>query len=166
MRERLGNRRPSDEAIRKSVALREVIAKRPRSDDIAQRRPRDIDRRGRQNKLAAMSRRTGHRQRREGSPMDHRRRMPIRGEATAVLHGGGYVIGSLDSHRHLAAEIGRAGETHACDRLSARAGAPFPRRSTTRSPPIASLLANGVPSGALPSRPSAGRSGAAPAGHG
>ena len=30
--------------------------------------------------------------------------------AVLYLHGGGYVIGSLDSHRHLAAEVGRAAE--------------------------------------------------------
>src|ERR1700679_334950 len=29
------------------------------------------------------------------------------GRAVLYLHGGGYVIGSLDSHRHLAAEVGR-----------------------------------------------------------
>src|SRR4029077_19305573 len=31
-----------------------------------------------------------------------------RSKAILFLHGGGYVIGSLDSHRHLAAEAGRA----------------------------------------------------------
>src|SRR6185369_6115324 len=31
-----------------------------------------------------------------------------RGRAVLYLHGGGYVIGSLDSHRHLVAEVGRA----------------------------------------------------------
>ncbi len=31
-----------------------------------------------------------------------------RSYAVLYLHGGGYVIGSLDSHRHLAAEVGRA----------------------------------------------------------
>jgi monoterpene epsilon-lactone hydrolase len=30
--------------------------------------------------------------------------------AVLYLHGGGYVIGSLDSHRHLAAEVGRAAD--------------------------------------------------------
>ena len=31
-----------------------------------------------------------------------------RSSAILYLHGGGYVIGSLDSHRHVAAEVGRA----------------------------------------------------------
>jgi len=88
------------------AALRETLAKRVRSDDIGQRR-RDIDARG----LAY------------GLPPDIIVETVdangIRSEWTATpdadlgkvvlyLHGGGYVIGSLDSHRHLVAEVGRA----------------------------------------------------------
>ncbi len=90
------------------VALRKLIASRPRSDDIAQRR-RDIDARGLQNKL----------------PADVKVESVIAGGVTSewtstpdadaskvvlFLHGGGSVIGSLDSHRHLAAEVGRAAQ--------------------------------------------------------
>jgi monoterpene epsilon-lactone hydrolase len=88
------------------VALREVIAQRPRSDDFAQRR-RDIDARGLQNRLPAdvtvqPVTANGVRSEWTSTPdADH-------GKAVLYLHGGGYVIGSLDSHRHLAAEVGRA----------------------------------------------------------
>jgi acetyl esterase/lipase len=88
------------------IALRELIASRPRSDDIAQRR-RDIDARGLQNALPADVK--------VGSVIANGvtsewTTTPDADTAKAVLylHGGGYVIGSLDSHRHLAAEIGRA----------------------------------------------------------
>jgi hypothetical protein len=88
------------------TALREIIAKRARSDDIGQRR-RDIDARGKANKLPA------------DVSVDPVSANGVKAEWTATpdadrskailyLHGGGYVIGSLDSHRHLAAEVGRA----------------------------------------------------------
>jgi monoterpene epsilon-lactone hydrolase len=88
------------------TALREVIAKRVRSDDIGQRR-RDIDARGKAYKLA------------EDVVVDPVSANGVRAEWTSTpdadrtkailyLHGGGYVIGSLDSHRHVAAEAGRA----------------------------------------------------------
>jgi len=91
---------------REIAALREVIAKRVRSDDVFQRR-RDIDARG----LAY------------GLPADVTAEAVVangvRSETTSTpdadlnrvvlyLHGGGYVVGSLDSHRHLVAEVGRA----------------------------------------------------------
>ena len=41
--------------------------------------------------------------------MEHRPRTPIAARRCFSPDGGGYVIGSLDSHRHLAAEVGRAG---------------------------------------------------------
>ena len=88
------------------LALREIIAKRVRSDDIAQRR-RDIDARGLQYKLAADAR------------VEAVSAGGVKAEWSATadadpakvvlyLHGGGYAIGSLDSHRHLVVEVGRA----------------------------------------------------------
>jgi epsilon-lactone hydrolase len=87
------------------AALRKLIAARPRATEIAQRRL-DIDARGRQFPIP------------EGTRVE---RISARGvaaewiaapdvqrdRAVLYLHGGGYVIGSLDSHRHLAAEISR-----------------------------------------------------------
>ncbi|HEX4173156.1 MAG TPA: alpha/beta hydrolase [Acetobacteraceae bacterium] len=88
------------------IALREVIAKRVRSDDIAQRR-RDIDDRGLAYALPADVRvepvaANGVRSEWTSTPDADRSKVVL------YLHGGGYVIGSLDSHRHLAAEVGRA----------------------------------------------------------
>jgi len=88
------------------VNLREVIASRPRATELAQRR-RDIDARGRKFGLAADV---------AVEPVDANG-VPAEWTTTpdadadrAVLyvHGGGYVIGSLDSHRHLVSELGRA----------------------------------------------------------
>jgi acetyl esterase/lipase len=86
------------------TALREVIAKRVRSDDIGQRR-RDIDERQRLQAAGGCYRQACYRQRAGGVDIDARCR-PIK--AILYLHGGGYVVGSLDSHRHVAAEAGRA----------------------------------------------------------
>ena len=87
------------------AALRQKLASRPRSPDYRQRRL-DIDARGREY----------------GVPKDVSvepvSANGVRAEWTATpgasgdaailyLHGGGYVIGSLDSHRHLVAEAGR-----------------------------------------------------------
>ena len=98
-----------------------------RSDDIAQRR-RDIDARGRAYKLPAdvtVEPVTANGVRSEWTSTPD----ADRGKAVLYLHGGGYVIGSLDSHRHLVAEMGRAARARdAGDRLSARAGASVPRR--------------------------------------
>lgn len=88
------------------IALREAIAKRGRADDIAQRR-RDIDARGLANRLpadVAVETVTVNGVKSEWNTTPD----ADRGKAVLYLHGGGYVIGSLDSHRHLAAEIGRA----------------------------------------------------------
>jgi acetyl esterase/lipase len=79
---------------------------RPRSDDYQQRR-RDIDARGLAYKLAAdvavePATANGVRAEWTMTPSD------ARDAALLYLHGGGYVIGSLDSHRHLVAEAGRA----------------------------------------------------------
>ncbi len=87
-------------------ALRAKLAARPRSDDYRQRR-RDIDARGLAYGVAAdigVEPVTANGVRAEWTmtPND------ARDAALLYLHGGGYVIGSLDSHRHLAAEAGRA----------------------------------------------------------
>jgi acetyl esterase/lipase len=128
------------------LALREILAKRPRADDIAQRR-RDIDSRGLANKL----------------PADVRREAVsangVKAEWTATadadpakvvlyLHGGGYVIGSLDSHRHLVAEVGRAARsrTLAIDyRLAPEH--PFPAAVDDALAAYRFLLADGVQAG-------------------
>jgi monoterpene epsilon-lactone hydrolase len=87
-------------------ALRAKIASRPRPADYCQRR-KDIDQRGLDygtagdvsvekvdaNGVAAEWTAT------PGSARD---------AAILYVHGGGYVIGSLDSHRHMVAELGRA----------------------------------------------------------
>lgn len=88
------------------AALRETIAKRVRSDDIAQRR-RDIDARGLAYRLPADIKAepvaaNGVRSEWTSSPDADPSRVVL------YFHGGGYVIGSLDSHRHLVAEVGRA----------------------------------------------------------
>jgi monoterpene epsilon-lactone hydrolase len=130
------------------VALREVIAQRPRSDDYVQRR-RDIDVRGLQNKLPAdvtveVVTANGVRSEWTSTPdADH-------GKAVLFLHGGGYVIGSLDSHRHLAAEVGRAARarTLAIDyRLAPEH--PFPAAVDDSLAAYRYLLANGMPSGGI-----------------
>ena len=88
------------------VALRAKLASRPRSDDYRQRR-RDMDARGLQYGVAAdvtvePVTVNGVRAEWTSTPDDSS------DAAILYLHGGGYVIGSLDSHRHLVAEAGRA----------------------------------------------------------
>jgi acetyl esterase/lipase len=130
------------------TALREAIAKRVRSDDIAQRR-RDMDARARQYTLAADV---------IVEPVDAN---GVKSEWTATpdadrskailyLHGGGYVIGSLDSHRHLAAEAGRAARarTLALDyRLAPEH--PFPAAVEDAVSGYRFLLASGVQPGGI-----------------
>jgi epsilon-lactone hydrolase len=87
------------------IALREKLASRPRSDDYRHRR-RDIDARGLQYGLKADVKvepvtANGVRAEWTSTPQDNS------DAALLYLHGGGYVIGSLDSHRHLVAEAGR-----------------------------------------------------------
>jgi epsilon-lactone hydrolase len=87
-------------------ALRAKLAARPRSDDYRQRR-KDIDARGLAYGVAGDVRAEPVTANGVGAewtttPND------ARDAALLYLHGGGYVIGSLDSHRHLAAEAGRA----------------------------------------------------------
>ena len=88
------------------LALRAKLAARPRSDDYRQRR-RDIDARGLAYGLPAdvavePTNANGVKAEWTTTPGADR------AAALLYLHGGGYVIGSLDSHRHLAAEAGRA----------------------------------------------------------
>src|SRR5260370_24459126 len=88
------------------VALRAKLASRPRSDDYRQRR-REIDARGLQYGLGPDVKvepvtANGMRAEWTSTPQDNS------DAALLYLHGGGYVIGSLDSHRHLIAEAGRA----------------------------------------------------------
>jgi monoterpene epsilon-lactone hydrolase len=87
-------------------ALRAKLAARPRSDDYRQRR-KDIDARGLAYGLPAdvgVEPVTANGVRAEWTTTPN----AARDAALIYLHGGGYVIGSLDSHRHLVAEAGRA----------------------------------------------------------
>jgi acetyl esterase/lipase len=88
------------------VNLRAKLASRPRSDDYRQRR-RDMDARGLEYGLpadVAVEPVTAG-----GVPAEWTSTPGDTSEAAILyLHGGGYVIGSLDSHRHLVAEAGRA----------------------------------------------------------
>jgi epsilon-lactone hydrolase len=88
------------------VALRAKLASRPRSDDYRQRR-KDIDARGLEYGLSSdvavePVNANGVRAEWTSTPQADR------DFALVYLHGGGFVIGSLDSHRHLASEAGRA----------------------------------------------------------
>jgi acetyl esterase/lipase len=88
------------------TAIRTLIASRPRSTDFAQRR-RDIDDRGLGFGLPAdiIVERVS-----AGGVKAEWLTPPDADTSCAIvyLHGGGYVIGSLDSHRHVAAETARA----------------------------------------------------------
>jgi monoterpene epsilon-lactone hydrolase len=88
------------------AALRAKLAARPRSDDYRQRR-RDIDARGREYGIPADV--AAEPVSANGVPAEWTVTPGAdRDAALLYLHGGGYVIGSLDSHRHLVAEAGRA----------------------------------------------------------
>jgi acetyl esterase/lipase len=92
-------------------ALRQKLASRVRSDDYRQRR-RDMDAGFRQYAIArdvTIEPVTGNGVRAEwtSTPQDDR------DAALLYVHGGGYVIGSLDSHRHLVSEAGRAAKAWA-----------------------------------------------------
>jgi len=92
-------------------ALRQKLASRVRSDDYRQRR-KDMDARALEYKIApdvAVEPVTANGVRAEwtSTPNDDR------DAGLLWLHGGGYVIGSLDSHRHLVSEAGRAAKAWA-----------------------------------------------------
>ncbi len=133
---------------REITALRAVISARPRSDDIAQRR-RDIDARGKAYKLPAdvsIEPVTANGVKAEWTATPD----ADRSKAMLYLHGGGYVIGSLDSHRHLAAEAGRAARcrTLAIDyRLAPEH--PFPAAVDDAVAAYRFLLASGVQPGGI-----------------
>ncbi len=88
------------------VALREKLAKRERATELAQRRL-DFD-------LIAQAYPTAADVQLEpvtanGVPAEWTTAPDAQADAAVLyLHGGGYVIGSLQSHRHMVAEIGRA----------------------------------------------------------
>ena len=87
-------------------ALRAKLAARPRSDDYRQRR-KDIDSRGLEYGLApdvAVEQTNANGVRGEWNSTPSAARDAV----LLYLHGGGFVIGSLDSHRHLVSEAGRA----------------------------------------------------------
>ena len=93
------------------VALRAKLASRPRSEDYRERR-KDIDARGLQYGLAPdvavePVNANGVRAEWTSTPQADRE------SALLYLHGGGFVIGSLDSHRHLVSEAGRAAKAWA-----------------------------------------------------
>ncbi|HXT81754.1 MAG TPA: alpha/beta hydrolase [Acetobacteraceae bacterium] len=88
------------------VKLRAMLAARPRASEIAQMRI-DLDARGKAFGLPSdvtvqSVDANGVRAEWTSTPDADR------SNAILYLHGGGYVIGSLESHRHLAAETGRA----------------------------------------------------------
>ena len=92
-------------------ALRAKLASRVRSDDYRQRR-KDMDAGFLQYSIArdvAVEPVTANGVRAEwtSTPQDDR------DAALLYVHGGGYVIGSLDSHRHLVSEAGRAAKAWA-----------------------------------------------------
>jgi acetyl esterase/lipase len=89
--------------------LRAVIAARPRATDLVQMRI-DADQRGRNFGLAADV--TVEAVDANGVKAEWTSTPDAASDSVILyLHGGGYVICSLDSHRHLAAEVGRASGT-------------------------------------------------------
>ena len=118
------------------ATLRQKLASRVRSDDYRQRR-KDMDARALEYKLApdvTVEPVTANGVRAEwtSTPNDSR------DAALIWLHGGGYVIGSLVSHRHLVSEAGRAARIWALA-LDYRLAPEHPSRpqSKMRSPAIA-----------------------------
>jgi epsilon-lactone hydrolase len=88
------------------AALRAKILSRPRSADYQQRR-RDTDERGLANSLAADVK--VEKVSAIGVPAEWTSTQGVaRDAAILYVHGGGYLLGSLDSHRHMVAELGRA----------------------------------------------------------
>ena len=92
-------------------ALRAKLASRVRSEDYRQRR-KDMDARALEYKIApdvTVEPVTANGVRAEwtSTPQDSR------DAALLYVHGGGYVIGSLDSHRHVVSEAGRAAKAWA-----------------------------------------------------
>lgn len=109
------------------VALREKLTSRPRSDDYRQRR-RDMDKRGLAYGLqpdVKVEPVTAN-----GVPAEWSSTPGATDDAALLYLHGGYVIGSLDSHRHLVAEAGRASGCWALALdIVLRPNIPFPPRS-------------------------------------
>ena len=128
------------------TALRALIASRPRSTELTQRR-KDIDERGRNFGLATDVTVT---QVSANGVASEWTATPDAASDKAILylHGGGYVIGSLDSHRHLAAEAGRAAGTRtlAIDYRMAPEY-PFPAAVDDTVAAYRYLLSNGIAPG-------------------
>ena len=130
------------------VALRAKLASRPRPDDYHQRR-KDIDARGLEYGVAAdvvvepVSVGDLRAEWLSTPGADH-------SSAILYLHGGGYVIGSLDSHRHLVAEAGRAAASWALSldyRLAPEH--PFPAAVEDALAAYRFLLARGIRPGKI-----------------
>lgn len=123
--------------------LRTLIASRPRATEIAQHR-RDMDARARQFATAADV--TVEKLNANGVPAEWTS-TPDADAHNAILyvHGGGYVLGSLDSHRHLVSELGRAAGARALAldyRLAPEH--PFPAAVEDAVAGYRFLLSNGV----------------------
>ena len=125
------------------TALRAQLASRQRSDDYRQAR-KDLDALGLAFGHAAdvaVEKTTAN-----GVPAEWTTTPnAARDAALLYLHGGGYVFGSLDSHRHLAAEAGRAAGIAALAldyRLSPEAPFPAPVEDTVAG--YRFLLARGI----------------------
>src|ERR1700730_4441338 len=104
-------------------ALRQKLASRVRSDDYRQRR-KEMDAAFSQYRTApdvTVEPVTANGVRAEWTSTSQ----DDRAAALLYLHGGGYVIGSLDSHRHLVSEAGRAAKARALA-LDYRLGAGHP----------------------------------------
>jgi len=128
------------------TALRALIASRPRSTELTQRR-KDIDERGRNFGLATdviVTKVSANGVASEWTATPD----AASDKAILYLHGGGYVIGSLDSHRHLAAEAGRAAGTRtlAIDYRMAPEY-PFPAAVDDTVAAYRYLLSNGIAPG-------------------
>ena len=112
-------------------AIRKILAAQPRPAGLAERRKR-LDALGAQYRLPADVRVT---------PVDANgvraewTETPVADASRAILflHGGGYISGSLDSHRHMIAEAGRqAGARRSRSIIASRPSIHFRQRSRTR----------------------------------
>src|SRR6266852_3903920 len=135
-------------ADREIVALRAKLASLPRSEDYRQRR-RDFDARSLEYGVAAdvtvePVTANGVRAEWTSTPRDGS------DAALLYLHGGGYVIGSLDSHRHLVSEAGRAAKAWALAldyRLAPEH--PFPAAVEDALAGYRFLVSRGIPCGRI-----------------
>jgi epsilon-lactone hydrolase len=129
-------------------ALRAKLASRVRSDDYRQRR-KDMDAAFSQYGIArdvTVEPVTANGVRAEWTSTP----LADRDAALLYLHGGGYVIGSLDSHRHLASEAGRATRARALA-LDYRLGPehPFPAAVDDAVSGYRYLLSRGISPGKI-----------------